>query len=160
MICLIAAVSKNLPIGLHNQMPWHIPEDLKYFKEVTTGHPIIMGRKTFQSIGHPLLERRNIVLTRDIHFSHPEVEVIHDIEETLKLCNTLSTCFIIGGGEIYKALLPHADYLYLTLVDQIVEGDTSFPLYQDYFECIQSIPIPNQSLYDFKITFTVWKRKI
>lgn len=159
MISLIAAVSKNLQIGLHNQMPWHIPEDLKYFKQVTTGFPVIMGRKTFQSIGHPLPNRKNIILTRDTSFFHPEVEVLHSLEEALQLCHTLPNIFIIGGGEIYKAFLPYADSLYLTLIDQIVEGDTSFPSYENDFKCIQCTPLQTQSSYDFNISFTIWTRK-
>lgn len=159
MINLIAAVSKNLQIGMHNQMPWHIPEDLKYFKEVTTGHPVIMGRKTFESIGYPLPNRRNIVLTRDHTFTHEDVEVLHSFEEALELCCSLSNSFIIGGGEIYKAFLPYADHLYLTLIDEIIEGDTSFPPYEHNFKCVQVIPLHNQSSSSFNIRFTRWDRK-
>ena len=159
MINLIAAVSKNYQIGIHNQMPWHIPEDLKYFKEVTTGHPVIMGRKTFESIGHPLPNRRNIVLTRDHTFTHEHVEVLHSFEEALELCCRLSNSFIIGGGEIYKAFLPYADHLYLTLIDEIIEGDTSFPPYEQNFKCVQVIPLNNQSSNNFNIRFTRWDRK-
>lgn len=159
MINLIAAISKNRQIGIHNQMPWHIPEDLKYFKEITTGYPVIMGRKTFESIGHPLPNRRNIVLTKNTTYTHEHVEVIHSFEEALKLCHTLPKSFIIGGGEIYKAFLPHADHLYLTLVDTIVEGDTSFPSYEHHFKCVQAIPAQSQLTGNFKITFTLWDRK-
>lgn len=159
MICLIAAVSKNLQIGVHNQMPWHIPEDLKYFKEMTIGYPVIMGRKTFESIGHPLPHRRNIVLTRNMSFSHEQVEVFHNLEDVLQLCYTFPKSFIIGGGEIYTAFLPYADYLYLTLIDRIINGDTSFPSYENDFECLHSLPAQTQLLYDFNINFTIWHRK-
>ena len=159
MINLIAAISKNRQIGIHNQMPWHIPEDLKYFKKVTTGYPVIMGRKTFESIGHPLPNRRNIVLTRDTTFTHEHVEVLHSFEEALKLCYTLPNSFIIGGGEIYRAFLPYADHLYLTLVDKVVEGDTSFPPYEHNFKCVQAIPSQNQLVNGVNITFTLWDRK-
>ena len=159
MICLIAAVSKNLQIGLHNQMPWHIPEDLEYFKKVTTGYPVIMGRKTFQSIGRPLPYRRNIVLTRDTNFSHDQVEVYHTLEDVLQLCQTFSKSFIIGGGEIYTAFLPYADYLYLTLIHKDVEGDTSFPFYENHFDCLESWSAQTGLSYNFDITFTIWHRK-
>ncbi len=159
MINLIAAMSKNYQIGIHNQMPWHIPEDLKYFKEITTGYPVIMGRKTFESIGHPLPNRRNIVLTRDTTFAPSHVEVLHSFEEALTLCHTLPNCFIIGGGQIYKAFLPYADHLYLTLVDLIIEGDTSFPSYEHNFKCVQATPVPTHLTNGINITFTRWDRK-
>ena len=159
MINLIAAISKNHQIGIHNQMPWHIPEDLKYFREVTTGYPVIMGRQTFESIGHPLPNRRNIVLTRDTTFTTQHVEVLHSSEEALKLCHTLPNSFIIGGGEIYKAFLPHADRLYLTLVDTIIDGDTSFPPYEHDFKCVQATSVQSHLTNGFNITFTLWDRK-
>ena len=101
MIKLIAALSKNQKIGQNNQMPWHIPEDLEYFKRVTNGHPILMGRKTFESIGRPLPNRRNIILTQNKAYKVEGVEVIHSFKEALFLCQNLNEVFIIGGGEIY-----------------------------------------------------------
>jgi len=125
MIKLIVAVSKNMVIGDSNKLIWHLPADLKRFKEVTTGHPIVMGRKTFQSIGRPLPNRRNIIITRDEDFEVEGCEIVNSIEEALLLTN--SDCFIIGGGEIYKQTIHLAEQIYMTVVDEEFEGDTKFP---------------------------------
>lgn len=157
MINLIAAMSQNYQIGLNNQMPWHLPEDLTYFKETTMHHTVLMGRKTYESIGHPLPNRRNIVLTHNQDFSSEGIEVIHTFEEALALCNTLSEVFIIGGGEIYKAFIPYADRLYLTLIDQVITGDTSFPEFQHNFKCTSSVP-GQACPPDLTYHFTLWER--
>lgn len=125
MIKIIVAVSKNGIIGNNNSLIWHIPNDLKRFKEITTGHDIVMGRKTFESIGKPLPNRRNIIISRDINFFVEGCEVVNSIEESLMLTN--NNCFFIGGGEIYKQVLPITDIIYLTEIDEIFEGDTYFP---------------------------------
>jgi dihydrofolate reductase len=125
MIKIIVAISKNRVIGDSNKLIWHLPADLKRFKEVTTGHPIVMGRKTYESIGRPLPNRRNIIITRDENYEIDGCEVVNSIEEALLLTN--SNCFIIGGGEIYKQTLHIADQIYLTQVDEEFDGDTTFP---------------------------------
>jgi dihydrofolate reductase len=125
MIKVIVAISKNRVIGNSNKLIWHLPADLKRFKEVTTGHPIVMGRKTYQSIGRPLPNRRNIIITRDEEFEVEGCEVVNSIEEALLLTN--SDCFIIGGGEIYKQSMHLAEQIYLTQVDENFDGDTTFP---------------------------------
>ncbi len=125
MIKVIVAISKNRVIGDSNKLIWHLPADLKRFKEVTTGHPIVMGRKTYQSIGRPLPNRRNIIITRDEEFEVEGCEVVNSIEEALLLTN--SDCFIIGGGEIYKQSLHLAEQVYMTIIDENFEGDTHFP---------------------------------
>ena len=124
MIKIIVAMSKNRVIGDSNKLIWNLPADLKRFKEITTGHPIIMGRKTYESIGRPLPNRRNIIITRDESYS-VDCEVVNSIEEALLLCG--DDCFIIGGGEIYRQSIDIADKIYLTLVDEEFEGDTHFP---------------------------------
>lgn len=157
MISLIAAISQNHQIGINHQMPWHLPEDLAYFKEVTSHYTILMGRKTYESIGRPLPNRRNIILTRNQNFSAPGVEVLHTFKEALALCTSLDEVFIIGGGEIYKAFMPYADRLYLTLIHQCVTGDTSFPAFENEFKCISSVvgkACPSDLHYDF----TIWER--
>ena len=122
-------------------MPWHIPEDLAYFRQITTGHTVIMGRKTFESIGKPLPNRNNIILTTNPNFSMPGITTINSLSEILNLYhNTPEPIFVIGGGEIYTAFLPYAMRLYLTLIDQAVVGDTSFPSYKQDFKLIQSTP--------------------
>ena len=125
MIKIIVAISKNRVIGDSNKLIWHLPADLKRFKEVTGGHPIVMGRKTYESIGRPLPNRRNIIITRDENYEVDGCEVVNSIEEALLLTN--SDCFIIGGGEIYKQTLHIATQIYLTQVDEEFDGDTTFP---------------------------------
>ena len=132
-VSLIVAVSRNGVIGINNQLPWHLPEDLKYFKSVTMGKPIVMGRKTYDSIGRPLPGRTNIVITRDAAWTAPGVEVAQTLEDALKLgakaCDTsgASEIMVIGGEQIYRMTVAAADRLYLTQVDAEVEGDAFFP---------------------------------
>ncbi len=125
MIKLIVAASKNGIIGDSNKLIWNLPSDLKRFKELTTGHPIVMGRKTYQSIGRPLPNRRNIIITRDNTFEVEGCEVVNSIEEALLLTN--NDCFIIGGGEIYKQTIPIAEQIYMTIIEEEFHGDTEFP---------------------------------
>lgn len=160
MIYLIAAISKNNQIGLHGKMPWHLPEDLSYFKSITTGHPIVMGRKTYESIGKPLPNRTNIVLTTNPHFSAEGIIVSHHISDIVHLYKTSEEpIFVIGGGEIYRAFLPYAASLYLTLIHEIVEGDTSFPPYQEDFYLAHSTPSQSVTSSGYPFLFTIWKRK-
>jgi dihydrofolate reductase len=123
-ITIIAAVSSNGVIGINNTLPWSLPKDLKRFKSLTTGHTIVMGRKTFESIGKPLPNRRNIVITRDTNWCHEGVEVLNNILEITQLTEDV---FIIGGSEIYKQSMGIADKLEITLIDKDFEGDTYFP---------------------------------
>lgn len=130
---MIAAVAKNNAIGINNAMPWHLPEDLKRFKAVTIGKPIIMGRKTFESLGKLLPERENIVITRDKELCYDGVHIVNSINSALSLAEDLGSVdgvnefFIIGGAEIYRQALPQAERLYLTRVNQTFEGDSFFP---------------------------------
>ena len=133
MIRIIVATSKNRVIGNNNSLIWNLPADLKHFKDLTIGNSIIMGRKTYESIGKPLPNRRSIIITRDENLQIKDCEVVNSLEEALLLCN--NDCFIIGGGEIYKQSLPIADELYLTLIDEEFEGDTYFlEISEDWFE--------------------------
>ena len=132
-ISLIVAVSRNGAIGLNNQLPWYLPEDLKYFKSVTMGKPLIMGRKTFDSIGRPLPGRANIVLTRDPQWTSDGVEVVQSVEQALVAgeiaCEAadVGEIMVIGGEQIYRMTIDLADRIYLTQVDTDVEGDAFFP---------------------------------
>ncbi len=126
-VTLIAALGRNRVIGKDGTMPWHLPEDLKHFKALTMGHPMIMGRKTFDSIGRPLPGRRSIVITRDRAWRVPGVEVAHSFDEALDLAGPADRVFVIGGGEVYAVSLPFADRHELTEVDAEPEGDTWFP---------------------------------
>lgn len=129
MLSIIVAMSKNNVIGRNNKLIWHLPEDLKRFKTLTTGKTIIMGRKTFESLGRILPNRKHVILTKDTNFNIDDerVEVIHDINELDKYIQLNEECFVIGGGLIYKQLLQKAEKLYITKIDQEFEGDTYFP---------------------------------
>lgn len=118
-------MSKNRVIGDSNTLIWHLPEDLKRFKQLTTGNAIVMGRKTYESIGRPLPNRRNIIITRDKDYSVEGGEIVNSLEEAFLI--TGSDCFVIGGGEIYKQSLSYSQKIYLTLIDKDFEGDTEFP---------------------------------
>ncbi len=123
---IIVAVAENNVIGCHNKLIWHISEDLKRFKRLTTGHPIIMGRKTYDSIGRALPNRLNVVISRNADLKIEGCEVVGSLDEALKLTEGQDP-FVIGGGEIYRQALPLATKLYLTKVYQSPEGDTHFP---------------------------------
>ena len=129
---LIAAMAKNRVIGKDNKMPWHLPADLQHFKQVTMRHPIIMGRKTFESIGRPLPGRRNIVISRNQNLSLDGAEVFHSIQEALDSCHEdgAEEIMIIGGSNLYSQTLDLADRLYLTFIDLDVAGDAHFPDWQ------------------------------
>ncbi|GAA65519.1 dihydrofolate reductase [Pseudoalteromonas sp. BSi20311] len=127
---MIAAMANNRVIGLDNKMPWHLPGDLQHFKKVTSGKPVIMGRKTFESIGRPLPGRRNIIITRNKDYHASGIETVTTPEAALELVNDVAEVMIIGGGNIYQQFLEQAQRLYLTFIDLDVEGDTQFPDYQ------------------------------
>lgn len=126
-LSLIAAVARNGAIGKDNALLWRLPEDLKFFKRTTLGCPVIMGRKTWDSIGRPLPGRRNIVITRNTSWQAEGAEVFHDLDSALAATADVPKVFVIGGGELYAQALPHADELVLTEVDADFEGDTFFP---------------------------------
>jgi len=126
MISLIFAMGKNNALGYNNKMPWHLPADFAYFKNVTMGKPVIMGRKTFESIGKPLSGRINIVISRSKSFSHEGCLVVESVDKAIEQAKDKDS-FIIGGADIYKAFLPIADRLYITEIDADFEADTFFP---------------------------------
>ncbi|HYN29719.1 MAG TPA: dihydrofolate reductase [Dermatophilaceae bacterium] len=126
-VTLLAAVGRNGVIGRDGDLPWHLPEDLRHFKATTLGHPLVMGRRTFASIGRVLPGRRTIVLTRSPGWHHADVEAAHSFEEALALAGPADEVFVVGGGEVYAAALPFAHRLLLTEVDAEPEGDTCFP---------------------------------
>ena len=118
MISLIAAIGKNNELGKNNTLVWNMPADLKFFRQKTSGHSVIMGRKTFESIGRPMPNRRNIIITRDLSYQKDGVEVVHSLKEALDLVpNKSEEIFIIGGEEIFKQAMPLADKLYITHID-------------------------------------------
>lgn len=129
MLSIIVAVAKNNVIGKDNKLIWHLPEDLKRFKQLTTGHTIIMGRKTFESLGRVLPNRKHIVLCNDanLEVENENVEVIDDIQLLNKYINSEEENFIIGGATIYKLLIPYANKMYITKINEEFEGDVYFP---------------------------------
>ena len=126
-ISLIAAMDNNRVIGKDNALPWRLDSDLARFREITHGHPVIMGRKTFESIGHPLPNRTNIILTRDPDFHAKGCVIVHSIGEAREAAKGSEEVFVIGGENVFKEFLPHADKMYLTFVNAEVKGDTYFP---------------------------------
>lgn len=153
-ISLIAAVGKNRELGYKNQLIWKIPEDVEFFKKTTLDHAVIMGQKTFESIGRPLPKRRNIILTRDDKFQTEGCLVAHSIDEALKLAGR-GEVFIIGGGQVYAQTIGMADKLYLTVIDSPAAADTYFPDYSD-FEKVKSL---GGGFFDgVKFEFLVFKK--
>lgn len=144
----IAAMSENRVIGQGNKIPWHLPEDFKWFKRMTTGQVIVMGRKTFESIGKPLPNRTTLILSRS-QFAYPGVKTISDLGEIDLSAPEFADkeVFICGGAQIYEQTLPLCSELYLTLVKRVVDGDAFFPQFEDRFEIAEII----QDTADFKI---------
>jgi dihydrofolate reductase len=126
-ITLVAARARDGAIGRDNALPWHLPEDLQHFKATTLGHPIVMGRRTFESIGRPLPGRRTIVVTRDAAWSHAGCERAASLDEAVGRCAGLPEVFVVGGGQLYAEAMPRADRLIVTDVEIDVRGDTFFP---------------------------------
>ena len=129
MLSIIVAIANENVIGKDNQLIWHLPEDLKRFKEITTGHKMIMGRKTFESLGRVLPNRKHIILCNDMQMNIDDenVEILDDISKLDKYINSDEECFVIGGATIYKLLMPYANKMYITKINQDFEGDVWFP---------------------------------
>ena len=159
IISLIAAVAENGVIGKDNQLPWHLPADLQYFKKTTIGHPIIMGRKNFESIGRMLPGRTNIVLTRNPDFAaeNAELRIANSLKEAFDIAQKTGTaeCFVIGGAEIYKEALPFCQKLYITRVRKTFEGNTYMPEFEKGFRRISCVnnfkDEKNLCDYDFEV---------
>jgi len=126
-ISIVVAMAANRVIGNNNRLPWHLPADLKHFKQTTMGKPILMGRKTWESIGRALPGRTNIVITRDENYAAPGCVVVHSIEAAMQAAQQQDEVMVIGGAEFYRQVLPRADTIYLTRIHQDFEGDAFFP---------------------------------
>ena len=124
---MIAAMANNRVIGLNNKMPWHLPEELQYFKRVTMGKPILMGRNTFESIGRPLPGRQNIVISTNQSLIIEGVDVVHSIEQAITVAGSCDELMVIGGARLYQQMLPLAETLYVTDIDLDIAGDAFFP---------------------------------
>jgi len=162
MLSIIVAIARNNVIGRGNELPWHLPADLKYFKETTVGKTVLMGKNTYNSIvgylGHSLPNRENIVLS-DTELDAPDATVIHSLDEALELAKQ-KDIFIIGGRMIYQTFLPLADKLYITWVEADIEGDVTFPEFNegDFIE-ISRAPHLKDSQNTYDLTFTIYQRK-
>jgi dihydrofolate reductase len=162
IISCIVAIAKNRVIGKDNDIPWYLPADLKYFKKITTGHHILMGRKCYQSIGRPLPNRTNVIITRDPFFISTNCLVAHSIEEALSLAydNGEKECFIIGGGTIYEQTADLWDKLYLTTVDLEPEGDIFFPeIDLKKWSLVSEDPHPKNEKNEFNYSFKILEKK-
>jgi dihydrofolate reductase len=138
MVSIIAAIGDNRELGKDNKLLWHIPQDLKRFKNLTTGHTVIMGRKTYESIGIPLPNRTNIVITKDNAFTAPGCLIAYSLDEAIEKSNDTET-FIIGGASIYSQAINRADKLYLTKVKGSFDADTYFPDYSRFSTVVSSV---------------------
>lgn len=161
IISLIAAMDKNRVIGTDGgKLPWHLPADLKQFKSLTLGKPVIMGRKTFESIGHPLPERKNIIITRNKNYKAPGCVIVHSSDEALAQTEDASEVMIIGGAEIFAEFLPLANRMYLTLIDGEFSGTVYFPQWdsEEWREVSREAHEPDEkNVYGY--TFLVLERR-
>lgn len=156
---MIVAASANNVIGADGSLPWHLSEDLRRFKEITMGKPMIMGRATFESIGKALPGRRSIVLTRQSDYDAEGVDIASTAEEALELAGDVDEVMIIGGGKVYEQFLPMTDCIYLTRVHADVDGDTFFPqLDEDEWRIVSSKPLPPNDERPFSISFQTLER--
>ena len=159
-ITFIVAVADNGVIGRDNTLPWHLPDDLKRFKRLTLGKPIVMGRKTFESIGKPLPGRQNIVVTRDTNYQREGVTVVHDAEAALRAAGAAPEVMVIGGAELFRTLLPRAGRLHLTRVHGNIEGDVVWPaLDERQWRVVERESHSADERHAWPMTFEVWEKR-
>ena len=160
-ISLVVAASENNVIGKDNRLLWHLPNDMKFFKNTTWGMPVIMGRKTFESLGKPLTGRTNIVMTRDREWAAKGTTVTANMDEAMKAAaeTDAKEVFVIGGGEIFKQVLPQANRVYLTRVHTKLEGDAFFPeLPAKDWKLLSQLDFTADAKHAFAYSFQVWQR--
>ncbi len=159
MISIIVATANNRVIGAGNNMPWHLPADLAYFKKTTLGHPVIMGRKTFESIGKPLPGRENVIVTSNRDYHAESCLVLHTLEEARNYCRDKDV-FIIGGAQIYQEFFPYADRLYITLIDEDFSGDTYFPeIHEEKWQLISKTDGVKDEKNPYRYEFLVYEKR-
>ncbi|TOB68162.1 type 3 dihydrofolate reductase [Vibrio parahaemolyticus] len=159
IISMIAAMADNRVIGKDNQMPWHLPADFAWFKRCTMGKPVVMGRKTFDSIGRPLPGRLNIVISRDESLSIEGVTTVTSVEKALEAAGNVEEVMIIGGGAIYVSCLAMANKLYVTHIDAVVEGDTQFPDWGNEFKETYSETYQADEKNAYNMRFTILEKQ-
>lgn len=159
MISMIVAADENNVIGKDNQLIWHLPDDLKFFKAKTSGHAIIMGRNTFESVGKPLPKRTNIIITRDENYSAEGCVVVHSLEDALEKAHEVDpNPFIVGGEQIYRLGLPIADRVYLTRIHHTFEGDRHFPELNGEWKEVESVEHPSNEKHAHSFTFKTYEK--
>jgi dihydrofolate reductase len=160
ILSLLVAADENNVIGKDNKLPWHLPDDLKYFRNQTWAMPILMGRKTFESIGKPLPGRKSIVITRSTDWKHEGVSVVHSIAEAVEEATTLGVkeIFVIGGAEIFKTSFSRANRIYLTRIHHKFEGDAYFPELSSDWQLARSRFCKADNKNAYAHTFEVWER--
>jgi dihydrofolate reductase len=160
IVSLIVAISNNYCIGKDNQLLWHLPKDLKFFKQHTTGKPVVMGRKTFDSIGKPLPNRRNIVISTNKNLTIEGAEVVSSLQEAIVLCKGEEEVCIIGGGKIYNEAISIVNKMYITLVDTDIDGDTYFPKINlnNWYEVFSEKQFKDEK-HVFDYTFKIYVRE-
>ena len=162
MLSIVVAKAKNNIIGKDNELIWHLPDDLKKFKKLTEHHTIIMGRKTFESLGKVLPNRKHIVLTHNLDFEvdNENVEIVNSVHDLEKYINSKEECFVIGGGLIYNLLMPYTKKLYVTEIDKDFEGDTLFPIIKesDWKEVERTLG-PKDEKIPYKYEYVTYIRK-
>ena len=160
MITLIVAVADSGVIGRDNGLPWHLPEDLKRFKRLTMGKPMVMGRRTFESIGKPLPGRLNIVVTRDTNYRREGVTAVHDVDGALRAAGDAPEVMVIGGAELFRALLPRAGRIHLTRVHGNIEGDVMWPALDERdWAVVERETHAADERHAYAMTFEVWEKR-
>jgi len=160
LITLIVAVADSGVIGRDNGLPWHLPEDLKRFKRLTMGKPMVMGRRTFESIGKPLPGRLNIVVTRDTNYRREGVTVVHDVDGALRAAGDAPEVMVIGGAELFRALLPRAGRIHLTRVHGNIEGDVMWPALDERdWAVVERETHAADERHAYAMTFEVWEKR-
>jgi dihydrofolate reductase len=159
LITLIVAVADNGVIGRDNALPWHLPEDLKRFKRLTMGKPIVMGRKTYESIGKPLPGRQNIVVTRDANYRREGIIVVHGVGEAIKAAADAPEIMIIGGADLFGLFLPRAGRVHLTRVHANVDGDVRWPPLDSTWAVVGSESHGADERHAHAMTFEVWEKR-
>ena len=155
---IVVAMTSNHVIGQNGDMPWHLPADLVHFKELTSGHAIIMGRRTWESIGKPLSNRLNIVVTRQEDYLAEDVTVVHSLEDGIVAAGT-QRIFLVGGGEMYKEALPIASKMHITRIDALIDGDTKFPeIDESIWQCKSRVNRSADEKNPYDLVFETWER--
>lgn len=160
LVSAIVAAAENNAIGKDNQLLWHLPNDLRFFKRITTGHTVIMGRKTYESVGKPLPNRRNIIITRQATYAAEGAEVVHSLTAALDNCAGEPEVFVVGGAEIYKEALAIIDRVYLTRVHIALPGDSFFPeLDEQAWRLVSEESHPADERHAYRYTFQIYERR-